>query len=176
MSCLVSWPESTWSIVIHTARFVLALLTLGATKCEENVGLEAIWIVIFTVLQSTLPTGIENINSWLRNVKHWLGYQYLLIGLTRFYPSRYERKETWLVYSTISLSKNKNPGKASLIVQNLIRMLWTSIFHQKTRNVYNINEKNLSRTLRECSKLLWGSERVIVIFLWWFGHFLPLQS
>ena len=29
MSCLVSWPESTWSLMIHTARIVLALLTLG---------------------------------------------------------------------------------------------------------------------------------------------------
>ena len=49
MSCLLSWPESIWLIMIHTARIVLALLIFGTWWyfMSENVGFEAIWILLF---------------------------------------------------------------------------------------------------------------------------------
>ena len=51
MSCLLSWPEGILSIMIHTARTVLALLnTLGIWwYCmTRNIGLEAMWVLIFS--------------------------------------------------------------------------------------------------------------------------------
>ena len=43
ISCLVTWPESSWPIMIPTERISLALLTLG-TWWQENVDLEAMSI------------------------------------------------------------------------------------------------------------------------------------
>ena len=76
MSWLVSWPESTWSIFDSHRKIVLALFALGTRWyymprkrwSRSNVYL------FFKVLQSTLQTGIQNINGWLQNVKHWPGY------------------------------------------------------------------------------------------------------
>ena len=103
MSCLPSWRESICLIMIHTAKILLALMTLRTwwyNPSRKKWFLSYMSIGLFTVLQSTLQTGTENIKGWLR---YWAGYSWLFrleliipkLLPSRFYPSKSDPGFYW---------------------------------------------------------------------------------